>query len=506
MLAKILSGTLSGIEGKLIEVEVDVANRGFPTFTIVGLPSKSVDEAKDRVKTAIINASFEMPDSRITVNLAPADIPKKGSGFDLPIAVGILAASGIIRKDVLNDSLFIGELSLEGKVRLVPGALSIVQMAKEKRISQVFVPLENACETVLVDGITVYPLSNLLDLILYLNGHTMITPQKKVNINEVTKEEYSVDFCDIHGQKQAKRGLEIAAAGFHNIHLKGPPGTGKTLLSRAFPSVLPPMNKAEILEVTKIYSSVGLLNKGAFITIRPFRSPHNTVSRIGLIGGGTNPTPGEISLAHRGVLFLDEFPEFPHSVLEALRQPMEDGRVTVSRASGSMTFPSRFILLAASNPCPCGYFGHPKKSCSCLPGAMMKYRKRLSGPLLDRIDLHVDVPPVQENQFAVVGDKEETKKIRERIMKAHIIQNNRFKNTKKIHSNGEMGVRDIKAYCNLTKEAMLLLRQAVSRLSLSARSYFKIIKVAQTITDLQGEKTIDIGHIGEALQFRLNDE
>ena len=308
MLAKVFSGTLTGIEGKLIEVEVDVAHRGFPSFTIVGLPSKAVDEAKDRVKTAIVNASFEIPDSRITVNLAPADIPKHGSGFDLPIAVGILTASGVITQESLKNSLFIGELSLEGKIKSVPGALSIVQMARDNKISRIYVPLENAYEVSLIDDVVIYPLYNLSDLILHLNGHKMITPQKRIRTDKLGSERYTVDFSDIHGQKQAKRALEIAAAGFHNLHLKGPPGTGKTLLSRAFPSILPPMNKTEILEVTKIYSSVGLLVKNSFVSSRPFRSPHHTISRIGLVGGGTDPGPGEITLAHRGVLFLDEFP------------------------------------------------------------------------------------------------------------------------------------------------------------------------------------------------------
>ncbi|MBI3366134.1 YifB family Mg chelatase-like AAA ATPase [Candidatus Roizmanbacteria bacterium] len=441
MLAKVLSGTTIGLDGKIIEVEVDIAHRGFPIFTIVGLASKVVDEAKDRVRTAIINTSFQMPDSRITVNLAPANIPKKGSGFDLPIAIGILAASGMVKQDLLKDSLFIGELSLEGALRLIPGALSIVQKAKETKFTRVFVPSENAYEVTLIDGIEIYSLKNLLDLILHLNEQVILEPQKKIDAYSLRNEEYAVDFSDIRGQKQAKRALEIAAAGFHNVYLRGPPGTGKTLLSRAFPSILPPMNKTEILEVSEIYSCAGLLNNSPFIVTRPFRSPHHTISRIALVGGGTTPSPGEISLAHRGVLFLDEFPEFPHSVLESLRQPMEDGCIFISRASGSLMFPSRFILLAASNPCPCGYLGHPKKQCICPPGAIIKYKKRLSGPLLDRIDLHIDVPSV-----------------------------------------------------------------AISQLSLSARLYFKIIKISQTIADLEGKSKIEIAHVSEALQFRSRDD
>lgn len=506
MITKVFSGTTIGLDGTLIEVEVDVANRGFPTFTIVGLPTKAVDESKDRVRTAIINASFKMPESRITVNLAPADIPKSGSGFDLPIAIGILAASGIVKQDSFKNSLFIGELSLEGNLRTIPGGLSIVQMAKEKKISKVFIPAGNAYEATLIDGITIYPLHTLISLILHLNDQAILIPKKNIKIENVKKEEYPVDFADIRGQKQAKRALEIAAAGFHNVHLKGPPGTGKTLLSRAFPSILPTMTKEEILEVSRIYSAVGLLRNASFIGIRPFRSPHHTISRIGLIGGGTHPSPGEISLAHRGVLFLDELPEFPHSVLEALRQPMEDGFVTISRAAGSLTFPSRFILLAASNPCPCGYLGHPKKRCICLPGAVMKYRKRLSGPLLDRIDLHVDVPPVEEEELMVTRSDEEMYRIRKIITAARKLQEQRFRNHKKIHSNAEMNIRDIKGFCHLTVDAAQVLRRAVSQLSLSARSYFKMIKVSQTIADLEGTAIKDSNHVAEALQFRSRNE
>lgn len=506
MLAKIYSGTVIGLDGILIEVEVDVASKGFPGFTIVGLPDKAVGEAKERVRAAINNASFKIPDTRITVNLAPADIPKVGSAFDLPIAVGILLASGMVKKEILLDSLFIGELSLRGDVRKVPGAISIALLAKSKRIKKIFVSKENLNEVVLIDGIEVYPIDNLISLTLHLNEVKLISPIPFKNFTNLIKEEkYDYLFEDIKGQETAKRTLEIAAAGFHNILLKGPPGTGKTLLSRAFPSILPPMEKEEILEVTKIYSVAGLLQNQNFITNRPFRSPHHTTSRIGLVGGGSNPSPGEISLAHRGILFLDEIPEFSRTILESLRQPLEDGFITISRASGTLVFPSRFLLLAASNPCPCGYLGHEKKPCHCLPGTILKYRKRLSGPLLDRIDLHISVPSVSEEKLTSNILSESSQKIRDRVVKAREIQKKRFKGLR-IFTNGEMSSADIKKFCRLSPEAIDLLKQAIVKLSLSARSYFKTIKISQTITDLNEKIIIDVSCIAEALQFRSHDE
>lgn len=506
MLAKVFSGTIIGLDGVLIEVEVDVAGKGFPTFTIVGLPGKSVDEAKDRVRTAIENVSFEMPDSRLTVNLAPADIPKEGSSLDLPIAVGILAACGYVEKDRLDKSLFIGELSLEGKARRVQGVISISLLARKLKIADLYVPNENAKEAGLVDGIDVYPVRTLSDLILHLNKQKPLAFQPKIEWEDVPDQEgYEFDFAEVRGQEQAKRALEIAAAGFHNVIMKGPPGAGKTMLSRAFPSILPKMDKDEILEVSKIYSVSGLLQDKFFIDRRPFRSPHHTTSRIGLVGGGTHPTPGEVSLSHRGVLFLDELPEFPRSVLESLRQPLEDGYVSITRAAGSLTFPSRFLLLAASNPCPCGYLGHPKRNCRCMPGAIIKYRKRLSGPLLDRIDLHIDVPPVKEESLELYYEAESSKKIRKRVSLARERQLKRFKNAQ-IKTNGEMNSAQVKKYCRLSKEALDLLKQAISRLSLSARSYFKVIKVAQTIADLHKMDKIESSYIAEALQYRAKEE
>lgn len=506
MLSKIYAGATVGLDAVPVEVEVDVANKGLPSFTIVGLPNKSIDEAKDRVRTAIVNTSFDMPDSRITVNLAPADIPKEGSGYDLPIALGILTSLGVIDVESCRNSVFAGELSLEGNVRPITGAISVAQMARDKRFKSVFLPADNAEEASLIEGITIYPVKSLIELVWHLNGDARIRPLHRASRNTTEYAEIECDFSEVRGQFQAKRALEIAAAGFHNIHLKGSPGAGKTMLSKAFVSIIPPMTSDEILEVTKVYSIAGLTHKRTIIASRPFRSPHHTTSRIGLIGGGSTPVPGEISLAHRGVLFLDEFAEFPRTVIESLRQPIEDGVVTISRAAGSLTFPARFILIAASNPCPCGYLGHPKRICKCIPAAIIRYKKRLSGPILDRIDLHIDVPPVNERELTGNGPlAESSASIRARIMAARIKQSTRFAGSP-VLSNGEMRPIDVKTFCPLTPDGMTLLKTAISRLALSARSYFKVIKVARTIADLENADNIESTHIAEALQYRAKEE
>ncbi|CAN5161172.1 YifB family Mg chelatase-like AAA ATPase [soil metagenome] len=504
MLAKVCAGTTIGLHGVLVEVEADVAGRGFPTFTIVGLPNKAVDEAKDRVRTAITNAGYEMPDSRITVNLAPADVPKSGSSFDLAIALGVLAANGFISQDKLNNAMFVGELSLEGNVRKVTGIIPLLLLAKEQNINTIFIPAANISEAALISDLTIYPVESLPELLAHLENKKLLKSFEGTMLEEEEESiDPSYDFAQVQGQEYAKRAMEIAAAGFHNIHLKGSPGAGKTLLSRSFPTILPRMDKDEILEVAKIYSVIGDLKKSIFHGLRPFRAPHHTTSRTGLIGGGSMPVPGEISLAHRGVLFLDEFPEFPRTVLESMRQPIEDGIVTISRAAGSLTYPSRFLLLAASNPCPCGFFGHPSRPCVCATGIVTRYQKRLSGPLLDRIDIHIDVPPVEIEKLAGFVVSEPSKQIRERVAQARELQQKRFINTR-LQFNSEMSSSDVRKFCSIHDDAQKLLKQAVEKLSLSARSYFKIIKVSQTIADLSGQDEISTIHIAEALQYRQN--
>lgn len=507
MLAKVTSGATVGLSSVPVTVEVDISERGLPSFTIVGLPNKAVEESKERVRAAIKNSGADFPTHRITVNLAPADLPKEGPAYDLPIALGLLMASGQIKAD-LKDALVLGELSLDGSLSHTNGILPMALLAKEKKKKRVFLPEADAKEAAIVEGIKIYPLRSLLALFNHLDGVEEIIPQKYLGFESLAVDfEAEFDMSEVKGQEHVKRALEIAAAGGHNVFMRGVPGAGKTMLARALPGILPDLTEEEALEVTKIYSITGNLPPGASVIIqRPFRAPHHTTSRIGLIGGGTRPMPGEISLAHRGVLFLDEFPEFPRHVLEALRQPMEDGIIQISRAAGTVKYPAKFILIAAANPCPCGYLGDEKRQCRCSPSQIIRYQKRLSGPLLDRIDLHVEVPAVKVEKLtgeSVIG--EESKSIRKRVQVARNLQRKRFKGTK-IKSNAEMQTRDIKKYCPLDGDSLNLLRQAVSQMNLTARSYYRVIKLARTIADLVGEEKIVVSHLAEALQYRPKEQ
>jgi magnesium chelatase family protein len=506
MLAKVISGATIGLNSIPVTVEVDISMQSLPSFTIVGLPSKSVEESKERVRAAIKNSGAEFPGHRITVNLAPADLPKEGPAYDLPIALGILLASGQIAANVVNFLAF-GELSLDGTLRHTNGILPIALLAKDKNFKALFIPEVNAREAAVVDKVKIIPVSSLIQLFHHFAGTKTISPFPHTPFSKLTGESLAeFDLSDIKGQEQGKRALEIAAAGGHNLHLKGVPGAGKTMLARAMPGILPDLIENEALEVTKIYSITGNIPEGdSIIKTRPFRAPHHTTSRMGLIGGGSHPMPGEISLAHRGVLFLDEFPEFPRHVLEALRQPIEDGIVTISRASGTVAYPAKFVLIAASNPCPCGYFQDQVRHCRCLPGQIAMYQKRISGPIMDRIDLHIDLPAVRVDKLTSSGDIESSKEVRKRVQKARNIQTLRYKKTRMV-CNSDLSSKDIKELAPLSDECLKLLRQAVISLHLSARTYFRTIKIARTIADLEGEKNISVSHIAESLQYRPKED
>ena len=508
MLAKVFSAATVGLNGVLIDVEVDVPSSGLPAFNLVGLPDKAVEEAKERVRAAIKNSGADFPPRRITVNLAPADLPKEGPSFDLPIALGILIASEQLAKKDISRCLFLGELSLDGGLRHTAGVLPMVMLAKEKDFEAVFLPSANAREASIIRGLKIYPVENLIQLFRHLSGVNEIIPTKHIPFRKFLSGNFSeFDFSEVQGQEHVKRALEVAAAGGHNVLMKGVPGAGKTMLARAFPGILPELTQEEALEVTKIYSITGnLASDQSIVSQRPFRSPHHTTSRIGLIGGGSRPMPGEISLAHRGVLFLDEFPEFPRHVLEALRQPMEDGVVTISRAAGTVSYPAKFTMVAASNPCPCGYYGSDIKPCRCMPGQISRYQKRVSGPIIDRIDIHLDVPSVKaEKLVGYKGNGESSKVVQKRAQRARDKQLKRFGKLK-MKSNSEMGTKQVREFCKLDGECDKLLRQAVSSMGLSARSYYKVIKVARTIADLAQSEEILPSYLSEALQYRPREE
>ena len=502
MLAKAITCAIVGLEGAVVETEVDISP-GLPAFNIVGLPDTAVQEARERVRAAIRNSGYEFPMRRITVNLAPADLKKAGPSYDLPIAVGILSSSGQVSADISN-AVFLGELSLDGKLRHTNGILPMVGLAEEMGIEQAFVPAINAKEASLLDGITVYASDSLGQLASHLRGESAISPFVNEDKNSPTDDVAwtGSDMAHIRGQEHAKRALEVAAAGGHNLLMSGPPGSGKTLLARSLPSILPTMSSAEALDVTRIYSVSGLLPSDTpLMSHRPFRAPHYTISHAGLVGGGRWPRPGEVSLSHRGVLFLDELPEFGHNVLEVLRQPLEDKVVTISRAQGSVTFPANFMLVAAMNPCYCGYYGDAQRQCSCSPSMVNKYQKRISGPLLDRIDIFVEVPRVEYEKLTADAVGEESSAVRQRVEQASKRQRHRFAGTS-VQTNADMGPAEVWEHCKLDDAAQSLARAAMEQLQLSARAYHRTLKLSRTIADLAGEDSIGVSHLAEAVQYR----
>jgi magnesium chelatase family protein len=509
MLAKVASASVKGIEAHLLEIEVDIRRGSMPSIVIVGLPDAAVKESRDRIRTAFTNTGYKFPSQhKLTINLAPADIKKEGPVYDLPIAIGVLAANDIIPTGNLKSCAIIGELALEGIVRPVKGVLSMAIICKEKGIKRLILPNANAYEASVVDGLEIIPVNNLIEAVGYLNKKISIEPVK-MDINKIFNEAntYEIDFGDVKGQEHAKRALTVAASGGHNVLMIGPPGSGKSMLSKRVPTILPELALQEALETTRIHSVSGLLPSGnPLITIRPFRTPHHTCSEPGLIGGGSGvlPRAGEISLAHNGVLFLDELPEFHRNLLESLRQPLEEGVVTIGRATATVSYPAKFMLVAAMNPCPCGFYGDIKKECHCTPRQVQNYLSKISGPLLDRIDIHIEVPAVAYRELSSKSEGSNSNEMRKVVKKARNIQLERFKNDN-ILTNAHMSAKHIKKYCALDDESETLLKQAIDELGLSARAYGRILKVARTAADIDKSENIKVEHLSEAIQYRSLD-